>query len=58
MKIIDVHISTLRIGDTVMFEGSQRTLSKSNFSFIEGMGRTIYGDSYQLGRKPVQRIIF
>ena len=52
---IDVHISTVRIGDTVIHDGEMRTMTKSNLNTKDN---TIYGDSYTLGNKPVKLVTF
>jgi hypothetical protein len=49
----EVHINDVRDGDIVFHDGHDRTLSRSNFKRCGFMGTTIYGDSYQLGNKPV-----
>jgi len=57
IKLVDTHISNLRIGDTVIYAGHMRTLTKSNLS--RGfMGRTLYGDSHKLGLVSVKLVLF
>lgn len=53
-----VNINQIRVGDVIIFDDKMRTLTKSNFKRCGFMGSTIYGDSYQLGLKPVQRVKF
>ena len=57
-KIEEVHISTIKQGDTI--------LHRDNFIYTVGenwikkgfMGVTLYGDSYNLGTILVKKIIF
>jgi hypothetical protein len=53
-----VHISTIRVGDTVKCkDGHMRTIGKNNLG--NGFcGHTIFGDSYRMGTQPVEKIIF
>ena len=57
--VIDlIHIDLRKQGDTVEHAGKVRTVTARDLSHIEGMGRTLWGDSYALGRKPVKRITY
>ena len=53
----EVNIKDIRIGDTVLHEGFERTVGKNNLKSSEFMGITLWGDSYNLGYKPVKRKI-
>ena len=56
-KIVEVHISTVKQGDTVICsDGNIRTVS-NNFIKKGFMGITLYGDSYKLGTVPIKKII-
>lgn len=57
MKTLDVHISTIKIGDTILHNGEAKTVSKCNFGWSSFMGLTLFGDCYHLGYKPVKKII-
>ena len=57
-KEVLIDISMLQLGDTVIHEGKERTLTKSNLKRDSFIGTTVYGDSYNLGHKPVTRIIY
>ena len=51
------HISEIRPGDTVEIDGYLKTVCHGDIR--KGfMGRTLWGDSYHLGAKPVARAIF
>lgn len=56
-KIVDVHISSIKQGDTVLHNGKMRTVSGNNIKRSQSMGKTIFGDSYLLGYKKVKKII-
>lgn len=51
-----VHISFIRQADTVFHDGRVRTVCGTDLKRDDFMGRTLFGDSYVLGRKPVMRI--
>lgn len=55
-KLNSVHISQISVGDTIEHEGELKTVSGNNIkkSF---MGITIFGDSYNLGTKPVKKVV-
>jgi hypothetical protein len=58
-KIVEVHISTIKIGDTILCnDGAERTVGKGNIKKSDFMSRTIFGDSYILGRMPVKKVIY
>lgn len=52
------HISNITAGDTIIHESHMRTVSQSNIKNSEFMGKTIFGDSYILGRKLVEKVTF
>ena len=56
--IQEVHISTIRGGDTVMHNGEMKTVSFNNIKRGGFMGTSIFGDSYMSGHKLVKKIIF
>jgi len=58
MIIKEVHISTLKVGDTVKHDGKVMTLGKGNVKRCPFMGTSIYGDSYKIGRVPVKKVLF
>ena len=59
MKIVSAHISTIRVGDTVLCEdGHLRTVGKNNIGFDSFVGKTLLGDSYNLGQKPVKKCLY
>jgi hypothetical protein len=54
----DVHISQINIGDAILHDGKIRTVCNRTMIESSFMGRTLFGDSYRLGNKPVKRILF
>lgn len=57
VDIEKVHISLLQASDTVFHEGKVRTVCKGNLKNDPFMGPTLFGDSYNLGRNPVHRLV-
>lgn len=53
MKTKQVHISTIKPGDTVIHNGHMRTVCANNITHSDFMGRQLFGDSYRLGHKKV-----
>lgn len=51
------HISTIRPGDTIMHDNAITTVSGNNIKSDAFMGTTIFGDSYRLGNKLVEKVI-
>jgi hypothetical protein len=47
------HISEIRAGDIIIHNEEPRTVNAQDIKKSEFMGVTIFGDSYQTGRKPV-----
>lgn len=58
MNTKQVHISTIRQGDTVMHNGEMTTISGTDIKYDSFMGTSIFGDSYRLGHKLVTKIFF
>ena len=56
-KLNSVHISQISVGDTIEHEGKLRTVSGNNIKRDSFMGRTLFGDSYNLGNKPVNKVV-
>lgn len=57
-KTIEVHISTIQPGDTILhLDGHIRTVSRSNIRENMFVGRTLFGDSYNLGTILVKKIL-
>lgn len=57
-KEIFVHIEQISVGDTIKHNGQLLTISGRNLKWSDGIGRTIFGDSYELGTKKVCKIVF
>lgn len=52
-----IHIDLVRPADTVFHDGKARTVCPADLRRDAFMGRTLFGDSYVLGRRPVLRIV-
>jgi hypothetical protein len=57
VKIEHVHISLIKIGDTIESNGKTYTIGKDDIGYSVFMGRTLRGDCYSLGSKLVKRVI-
>jgi len=51
-----VHISQIKVGDTIFHNGKARTVCNRVLKTCEFMGTTLFGDSYSIGHKLVTRI--
>lgn len=58
MKITEVHISKIKVGDTVIHHGQQRTVCARAFTYDSFVGVLLWGDSYNMGNILVKRITF
>lgn len=58
MTTEQVHISQIRVGDTIMHNGVMTTISGNNIKRSEFMGISLFGDTYNLGYKLITRINF
>jgi hypothetical protein len=56
-KLKDVHISQIAPGDTIEYEGKLTTVSANNIKRDSFMGITLFGDSYNLGSKPISKVV-
>ena len=57
-RIVETHISCIKVGDTVMHEGMMKTVNGTSIKRGGFMGTSLWGDSYHLGNKPVQLVAF
>jgi hypothetical protein len=58
MKTIPVHINKIQIGDTVLHNDKTMTVCNSDLKSDLFIGRTLFGDSYCMGYKPVMKVVF
>lgn len=56
-KIEPVHISQISVGDTIEHCGKITTVSANNIKRDSFMGITLFGDSYNLGTKAVNKVV-
>ena len=56
-KFEHVDISFIGAGDTIEHNNEMKTITKTNINYIQGLGKTLFGDSYRLGYKKVKRFI-
>jgi len=58
VSVREVHTSQISVGDTILCpDGTVRTVCNRNIHRCPSMGRSIFGDTYQLGHKPVLRVV-
>lgn len=51
-----IKLSELKIGDIVIHNGVEKTVTKQNLKRSEFMGTTFEGDSYNLGIKLIEKV--
>ncbi len=56
MQKIEIHIDSVKAGDTILHDGVLTTVCKKDIRTSTFMGRTVFGDSYVLGNKPVIKV--
>ncbi len=56
-RTVDVHIDTIRPGDTIIHHGSLKTVCPSNLNKGGFMGTSIFGDSYSCGKQLVKKAL-
>lgn len=52
----NVHISQIKAGDTVLFNGVATTVCGKDIKYCSFMGITLFGSNYKSGRELVQRM--
>jgi hypothetical protein len=53
LNFAEVCISSLSVGDVVLHNSKEMTVSNGDIKRCSFMGLTLFGDSYSLGRKKV-----
>ena len=56
MHFEKVHITRINVGDTVFHNERLMTVCRSDIKMDRFTGRSIFGDSYHLGYKPVIKV--
>lgn len=57
-KIIEVHISQIRPGDTIMCDdGKIRTVNKDHIKYDPFIGYSLFGYTYNLGTVSVKKLL-
>lgn len=57
-KAVEVHISEIRPGDTILHsDGKIRTVCSNNIKRDSFMGISLFGDTYRLGTIPVKKMM-
>ena len=56
--IRNVSIDSIVPGDVIIHEGVMKTISKSSIGKDSLLGKTLFGDSYNSGYKPVKLVVF
>jgi hypothetical protein len=56
--IKNTHISDIKAGDTIRHNGEMRTVSGTDIKGDAFIGKTLFGDSYNLGVKQVEMVVF
>lgn len=57
-RIVPTNVSEIHIGDIIKCrDGVIRTVGRNNMRHLQGIGTTIFGDSYNLGNIPVDRVV-
>lgn len=57
VKLEPVHISQISAGDTIERDGKLTTVNSNHIKRDSFMGITLFGDSYNLGNKPVYKVV-
>ena len=57
-KIIKVHISQIKAGDTIYLNGEQKTVCKSNIKKSDFMPMSIFGDTFKSGTVLIEKVLF
>jgi hypothetical protein len=52
------HISEIKSGDTIRHNGEMRTVSGTDIKGDSFIGKTLFGDNYNIGYKSVEMVIF
>lgn len=58
MEINKVNIKDITVGDTVIHNGGIKTVCRRAFSYDGFVGVMLWGDSYNVGQKLVERVTF
>lgn len=50
---VDKHL--IKVGDVILYQGGEKTVSRGDIKLCSFMGRLIFGDSFKLGQEKVMR---
>lgn len=57
LTIENTHIKDIKVGDTVIFHGVEKTVTAKDITEDSFMGRSLFGDSYYLGYRAVLKVV-
>jgi len=57
-KIIKVNIKNVSAGDVILIDGIEHTVSRTDIKYSSFMGKSIKGNTYNLGYKLVDKVIY
>jgi hypothetical protein len=57
METKDVHISQIKVGDTIIHNGVLTTVCKNNITYSQFMGISLFGYNYKCGNQLVTKVI-
>ena len=52
-NLVEKHVSQISGGDTIVFDGAFKTVCSKDVKEDQLMGKTVFGDSFNIGAKPV-----
>ncbi|UIW11641.1 MAG: hypothetical protein [Enterobacter phage ENC7] len=58
MHHVKVSIKDITVGDTVIHEGKMKTVGKKDIKRDPLFGVLLFGDSFNLGRTFIERVVF
>ena len=56
MQTKNIHISEIKVGDTILRNGIATTVCRNNIGKDSLLGITLFGDSYNAGHKLVTKV--
>lgn len=58
LRTIKIHIKKVEVGDTILINDVPHTICKKDIRHCPFMGTSIKGDTYNLGRILIDKVIF
>jgi len=57
-RIEEINKHLVKAGDTIIFDGTEKTVCKNDITYCQFMGKSIFGYNFKSGYEKVKRVVY